>query len=66
MAVEEHQKVQMTARLLDRDALTWWTKYIKDQEIVESKMSWTEFKTLIMSRFTLEYANNVRGWHGWI
>ena len=57
MAMEEHQKVQTTARLLGGDVLTWWTEYIKDQEIVESEMSWTKFKTLVTSRFTPEYAN---------
>ena len=51
MAVEENQKVQMAAGLLGGDALTWWAEYIKDQEIVESEMSWTEFKTLVTSRF---------------
>ena len=49
MAVEENQKVQTTAGLLGGDALTWWAEYIKDQEIVESEMSWTEFKTLVTS-----------------
>ena len=34
MAVEEHQKVQTAAGLLDRDASIWWAEYIKDQEIV--------------------------------
>ena len=57
MAVQEHQKVQTAAGLLGGDALIWWTEYIKDQEIVESEMSWTEFKTLVTSRFTPEYAN---------
>ena len=57
MAVEENQKVQTAAGLLGGDALTWWAEYIKDQEIVENKMSWTKFKTLVTSRFTLEYAN---------
>ena len=57
MAVEENQKVQTAAGLLGRDALTWWAEYIKDHEIVESEMSWTEFKTLVTRRFTLEYAN---------
>ena len=61
MAVEEHQKVQTTAGLLGGDALTWWTEYIKDQEIVESEMSWTEFKILVTSRFTPEYANICAG-----
>ena len=56
-AVEEHQKVQTAAGLLGGDALTWWAEYIKDQEIVESEISWTEFKTLVTSRFTPEYAN---------
>ena len=65
MAMEEHQKVQTTARLLGGDALTWWAEYIKDQEIVESEMSWTEFKTLIMSRFTPEYAN-IRAGVAWL
>ena len=55
MAVEENQKVQTAAGLLGGDALTWWAEYIKDQEIVESEMSWTEFKTLVTSRFTPEY-----------
>ena len=57
MAVEEHQKVQTAAWLLGGDALTWWMEYIKDQEIVESEMSWTKFKTLVTSRFIPEYAN---------
>ena len=58
MAVEEeHQKVQTVAGLLNGDALTWWAEYIKDQGIVESEMSWTKFKTLLTSRFTLEYAD---------
>ena len=52
MAVEENQKVQTAAGFLGGDALTWWAEYIKDQEIVESEMSWTEFKTLVTSRFT--------------
>ena len=43
--------------MLGGDALTWWGEYIKDQEIVESEMSWMEFKTLFTSQFTLEYAN---------
>ena len=51
------KKVQTAAGLLGGDALTWWAEYIKDQEIVESEMSWTEFKTLVTSRFTPEYAN---------
>ena len=46
MAIEENQKVQTAAGLLGGDALTWWAEYIKDQEIVETEMSWTEFKTL--------------------
>ena len=57
MAVEEYQKVQMAVGLLGRDALTWWAEYVKDQEIVESEMTWTEFKTLITNRFIQEYAN---------
>ena len=57
MAVEENQKVQTAARLLGGDALTWWAEYIKEQEIVESDMSWTKFKTLVTSWFTPEYAN---------
>ena len=57
MAVEENQKVQTTMGLLGGDALTWWAEYIKNQEIVESEMSWTEFKTLVTSQFTPEYAN---------
>ena len=57
MAVEENQKVQTAAGLLDGDALTWWAEYIKDQEIVESEISWTEFKTLVTTRFLLEYTN---------
>ena len=65
MAVEEHQKVQTAAGLLGRDALTWWAEYIKDQEIVESEMSWTEFKTLVTSRFTPEYAN-IRAGVAWL
>ena len=36
-------------------------EYIKDQEIVESEMSWTEFKTLVTSGFTPEYANICAG-----
>ena len=32
-------KLQTAAGLLDGDALTWWTEYIKDQEIVKSEMS---------------------------
>ena len=43
--------------LLGGDALTWWAEYIKDQEIVISGMSWTEFKTLVTNRFIPEYAN---------
>ena len=61
MAMEEHQKVQTATGLLGGDALTWWTEYIKDQEIVESEMSWTEFKTQDTSRFTLKYANICAG-----
>ena len=61
MAVEENQKVQTAAGLLGGDALTWWAEYIKDQEIVESEMSWTEFKTLVTNRFTPEYANTRAG-----
>ena len=57
MAVEENQKMQTAAGLLGGDALTWWAEYIKDQEIVESEMSWTKFKALVTSRFTPEYAN---------
>ena len=57
MAVEENQKVHTAAGLLGGDTLTWWVEYIKDQEIVESEMSWTEFKTLVTSRFIPEYAN---------
>ena len=57
MAMEENQKVQTMAGLLGGDALTWWAKYIKDQEIVESEMFWTKFKTLVTSRFTPQYAN---------
>ena len=57
MAVEEHQKVHTVVGLLGGDALTWWAEYIKDPEIVESEMSWTEFKTLITSQFIPEYAN---------
>ena len=49
--------MQTAAGLLGGDALTWWAEYIKDQEIVESEMSWTEFKTLVTSRFIPEYAN---------
>ena len=40
-------------------------EYIKDQEIVESEMSWTEFKTLVLSRFTQEYAN-IRAGVAWL
>ena len=65
MAVEENQKVQTAAGLLGGDALTWWAEYIKDQEIVESEMSWTEFKTLVTSRFTPKYAN-VRARVAWL
>ena len=65
MAVEEHQKVQMATGLLGRDVLTWWAKYIKDKEIGESEMSSTEFKTLITSRFTPEYAN-IRAGVAWL
>ena len=65
MAVEENQKVQTAAGLLGGDALTWWAEYIKDQEIVESEMSWTEFKTLVTSRFTPEYAN-IRAGVAWL
>ena len=61
MAVEEHQKVQTATGLLGGDVLTWWAEYIKDQEIVENEMSWTEFKTLVTSRFTPEYANIYAG-----
>ena len=39
MAVEEHQKVQMTAGLLGKDALIWWAEYIKDQRIGEVRCS---------------------------
>ena len=65
MAVEEHQKVQMAAGLLGGDVLTWWLEYNKDQEIVESEMSWTKFKTLVTSRFTLEYMN-IRARVAWL
>ena len=65
MAVEENQKVQTAAGLLGVDALTWWVEYIKDQEIVESEMSWTEFKTLVTSRFIPEYAN-IRAGVAWL
>ena len=61
MAVEENQKLQTAPGLLGGDALTWWAEYIKDQEIVESEMSWTEFKTLVTSQFILEYANICAG-----
>ena len=61
MAVEENQKVQTTAGLLGGDALTWWAEYLKDQEIVESEMSWMEFKTFVTSQFTPEYANICAG-----
>ena len=64
-AVEENQKVQTAAGLLGGDALTWWAEYIKDQEVVESEMSWTEFKTLVTSRFTPEYAN-IRAGVAWL
>ena len=64
-AVEENQKVQTAAGLLGGDALTWWAEYIKDQEIVESEMSWTEFKTLVTSRFTPEYTN-IRAGVAWL
>ena len=37
MALEEHQKVQTAAGLLDGDTLTWWAKYTKNQEMVESE-----------------------------
>ena len=63
--MEENQKVQTAAGLLGGDALTWWAEYIKDQEIVESKMSWTEFKTFVTSRFTPEYAN-IRAGVAWL
>ena len=63
--VEENQKVQMAARLLGGDALTWWAEYIKDQEIVESEMSCAEFKTLVTSRFNPEYAN-IRAGVAWL
>ena len=56
----EHQKVQVAAGLLGENALTWWAEYIKDHEIVKSEMTWTEFKTLVMSRFTPEYTNMCR------
>ena len=46
LVVEENQKVQTAARLLGGDALTWWVEYIKDREIVESEMSWTESRLL--------------------
>ena len=65
MAVEENQKVQTAAGLLGGDALTWWAEYIKDQEIVESEMSWTEFKTLVTSRFTPKYTN-IRAEVAWL
>ena len=39
------------------DVLTWWAKYIKDPEIVESEMILTAFKTLVTSQFLLEYGN---------
>ena len=55
----------MAAGLLGRDALTWWAEYIKDQEIVETEMSWTEFKTLVTSRFTPKYAN-IRAGVAWL
>ena len=59
--MEEHQKVLVAARLLGGDALTWWTEDIKDQEIEKNEMSWTEFKTLVTSRFIPEYANICAG-----
>ena len=59
--MEEHQTVQTAAGLLGGNALTWWAVYIKDQDIVESEMSWTEFKTLVTSWFILEYANIYAG-----
>ena len=65
MAANEHQKVQTAAGLLVGDALTWWTGYIKDQEIVESEMSWTEFKTLVTSWFTPKYGN-IRAGVAWL
>ena len=65
MAVEEHQKMQMAVGLLGGDALTWWAEYIKDQEIVESEISWTEFKTLVTSRFTPKYVN-IRAGVAWL
>ena len=65
MAVEGHQMVQTAAGLLGGDALTWWTEYIKDEKIVESEMSWTEFKTLVTSRFTPEYTN-IRAGVAWL
>ena len=60
-AVEEHQKVQTTIGLLGEDALTWWVEYIKDQEIVKTEMSWTEFKTFVTSWFISEYTNICAG-----
>ena len=78
MAVEEHQKVQIGARLLGGDVLTWWAKYIKDQEIVESERSRPNKKkdggaclgrnSRLLSRAGLPQSTRtfVREWHGWI
>ena len=45
--------------------MIWWAEYIKDQEIVESAMTWTKFKTFVMSQFTPEYAN-IRAEVAWL
>ena len=57
--------MQTTAGLLGGNALTWWAEYVKDHEIVENEMSWTEFKTFVTSRFTPEYAN-IRAGVAWL
>ena len=49
--IEENQEEQITPMLLGREAVTWWIEYIKDEEIVESEMTWTAFKTLVTSKF---------------
>ena len=64
--MEEHQKVQTAAGLLGGDALTWWAVYIKDQEIGESEMSQTKFKTLVRAGLSQNTRTFVREWRGWI
>ena len=52
-------------RVVKRRASISWAEYIKDQEIGKSEMSWTEFKTLVTSQFTPEYAN-IRAEVAWL